>query len=230
MIHGKTSEIQCFQSMTKHASEIEKGENILTQGLCVQWIYKDVYMLLPPKSWSGCSCLQWPEKNVERKSTPLKKKYKVLPKTDLTNVSYPQNDKSIPHYSPSTSHLMIWPWRGCGLYVQHVCPLCLSFHHVLYTVSSHSQHPLKIRRKKQSQSVKLKLKWSALATVRRKLCSISLYLHLMMEQSLAAEKMHLSSGEITRQVIGSLCPLNTRISEASGGMIWNFENQLHLIC
>ncbi len=40
----------------------------------------------------------------------------------------------------------------------------------------------------------------------------------MMEQSLAAEKMYLSSEVMTRQVIGSLCPLNTLISEASGGM------------
>lgn len=39
-----------------------------------------------------------------------------------------------------------------------------------------------------------------------------------MEQSLAAEKMYLSSEVTTRQVTGSLCPLNTLISEASGGM------------
>ncbi len=44
------------------------------------------------------------------------------------------------------------------------------------------------------------------------------YWHLMMEQSLAAEKMYLSSEEMTRQVTGSLCPLKTLISEASGGM------------
>lgn len=39
-----------------------------------------------------------------------------------------------------------------------------------------------------------------------------------MEQSLAAEKMNFSSELMTRQVIGSLCPLNSLISEASGGM------------
>lgn len=39
-----------------------------------------------------------------------------------------------------------------------------------------------------------------------------------MEQSLAAEKMYLSSGVMTRHVIGSLCPLNILISEGSGGM------------
>lgn len=40
----------------------------------------------------------------------------------------------------------------------------------------------------------------------------------MIEQSLAAEKMHLSSGVMTTQVTGSLCPLNNLISEASGAM------------
>lgn len=43
------------------------------------------------------------------------------------------------------------------------------------------------------------------------------YSHLMMEQSLAAEKMYLSLEVMTRQVIGSLWPLNSLISEASGG-------------
>uniref|UniRef100_A0A0E9V0A3 Uncharacterized protein n=1 Tax=Anguilla anguilla TaxID=7936 RepID=A0A0E9V0A3_ANGAN len=38
-----------------------------------------------------------------------------------------------------------------------------------------------------------------------------------MAQSLAAEKMCLSSGEMTRQVTGSLWPRNRRRSAASGG-------------
>lgn len=41
-----------------------------------------------------------------------------------------------------------------------------------------------------------------------------------MEQSLAAEKMYLSSEVMTRQVIGSLCPRNTLISEESGATSW----------
>lgn len=44
--------------------------------------------------------------------------------------------------------------------------------------------------------------------------------HLIMEQSLAAEKMYFSSEEMTRQVTGSLCPLNTLISETSGATSW----------
>lgn len=44
-----------------------------------------------------------------------------------------------------------------------------------------------------------------------------------MEQSLAAEKMYLSSEVMTRQVIGSLCPLNSLMSEASGGESWREE-------
>lgn len=47
--------------------------------------------------------------------------------------------------------------------------------------------------------------------------------HLIMEQSLAAEKMYLSSEVMTRQVIGSLCPLNSLMSEASGGKSWREE-------
>lgn len=43
------------------------------------------------------------------------------------------------------------------------------------------------------------------------------YSHLIMEQSLEAEKMYFSSEVMTRQVIGSLCPLNSLMSEASGG-------------
>lgn len=44
--------------------------------------------------------------------------------------------------------------------------------------------------------------------------------HLMMEQSLEAENTCWSSGEMTRQVTGSLWPLNRRISDTSGGRSW----------
>lgn len=43
------------------------------------------------------------------------------------------------------------------------------------------------------------------------------HLHLMREPSLEAEKMNLSSGEMTRQVTGSWCPRSTRILAGSGG-------------
>lgn len=43
------------------------------------------------------------------------------------------------------------------------------------------------------------------------------HLHLMREPSLEAEKMNLSSGEMTRQVTGSWCPQNTRMLAGSGG-------------
>lgn len=47
----------------------------------------------------------------------------------------------------------------------------------------------------------------------------------MIEQSLAPEKMYLSSEVMTRQVIGSLCPFNTLISEASGGKSYRKKNK-----
>lgn len=43
-----------------------KSENVPTQALCVLWIYIDVYMFLLPKSWSACSCLQWPKKMLRK--------------------------------------------------------------------------------------------------------------------------------------------------------------------
>lgn len=43
------------------------------------------------------------------------------------------------------------------------------------------------------------------------------HLHLMREPSLEAEKMNLSSGEMTRQVTGSWCPRSTRMLAGSGG-------------
>lgn len=50
-----------------------------------------------------------------------------------------------------------------------------------------------------------------------------------MEQSLAAEKMYLSSEVITRQVIGSLCPRNTLISEESGATSWRDKREVKVI-
>lgn len=49
--------------------------------------------------------------------------------------------------------------------------------------------------------------------------------HLMIVQSLAAEKMYLSSEEMTRQVTGSLCPRNTLISDTSGASIWKNDKR-----
>lgn len=50
-----------------------------------------------------------------------------------------------------------------------------------------------------------------------------------MEQSLAAEKMYLSSEVMTRQVIGSLCPRNTLISEESGATSWRDEREATVV-
>lgn len=50
-----------------------------------------------------------------------------------------------------------------------------------------------------------------------------------MEQSLAAEKMYLSSEVMTRQVIGSLCPRNTLISEESGATSWRDKREVIVV-
>lgn len=50
-----------------------------------------------------------------------------------------------------------------------------------------------------------------------------------MEQSLAAEKMYFSSEVMTRQVIGSLCPCNTLISEESGATSWRDKREVIVV-
>lgn len=113
------------------------------------------------------------------------------------------------------------PYTGYEQCGQHVGPLFLSFHQVLCAVSSHSQHPLNIfkpKRKPLSKCVSSINLFNNLFIMH--FWHFKVYSHLIMEQSLAAEKRYLSSEVMTRQVIGSLCPLNSLMSDASGGKSW----------
>lgn len=125
------------------------------------------------------------------------------------------------NYLPSISHLMKWSYTGCGRCVQRVCPRCLSFRQVSCEVSFRSQRPLNTQRRKLPNELVVhivNISFIVHEILGKKIMNGNQ--HLIMAQSLAAEKMYLSSEEMTRQVTGSLCPRNTLISDASGAWSW----------
>lgn len=216
-------------------SQKRKRENVPTQGLCVLWIYIDVYMFPLPISWSVCSCLQWPKKMLRGFC------YDTMVHFCNADLIIEQSWAGhggrglLTKYFPSDEMAIHRIWA--------VCPTCRSSVPFLPPGIMWSFFPLST----SPEDIWKTLNWNcqirslaSAASVRFTFIHISyfpqkchacfsevsktkdfrdfnVYQHLIMEQSLAAEKMYLSSEVMTKQVIGSLCPLNTLISEASGG-------------
>lgn len=147
---------------------------------------------------------------------------------------------------PGTCHPTKWPCKGHGMRAPCAAPPCLSSPRAPRTASSHCppplqeghcSHPLGASHHTQKCQWASHKAWNYAQSNNSQgpnhlnghlgpcrvwageqpVTAPGKHLHLMREPSLEAEKMNLSSGEMTRQVTGSWCPRSTRILAGSGG-------------